>query len=770
MRLNFAQMLIGAVLICSVDAGLPALVWSQSVSASKTTLLNGLALSSTQDASQKKEWKAIFQYGLSSILVGRTQRGSKVGYRHVLVVIAPSNLSEREEARLRKTVPTLVANEARTLSKALDEQESLSVAFLDRTADSKQTFESTLSKLIMAVNSQFVSASNGFEKTLHERIPDFDHKINLAIAMRPCNGLTCTLGTAAFEPENRSFSRFAKLHEWMKYKGMTDVDQLYVLNSSSVPMGASLEPNALAKATYSAIHARLDNGYEWQKPLSREEMQKAFVRAALLARRTHASMSYDSADLASLSLEAAAHVADVFDSALAAGARLKSDPTIVLSGISDERARTRLRECVRLRGTFEADAAANCAGVKVNNIELAECMSGGNCMPAFGDHINPAVLLVPPGATIAELAIGGELPRINLGSIDQVKALAGACAAQHQDTGNAAFCLVKSSLGKRASDQLSCLESAAHKRGGDAEQCAVSLLPVPMQTQIACLRDKSIRGSRLAICMGLQTLPPAARELVDCFENGRAPSSNGFDALTCVHAARGSREAACLMNYRNDWEKAAICLSGRSLPPEVQAGLKCAEQSGGSAMNLGVCIVAEHGSGDTQRVAACYVEGEGQPTAIAVCLAGSRLTEDQRIVFECAAQTNGSLPAIAGCTAGRLVVKELANCRGKHFAEGSCFGENNELRKLAKRLGINIGPNSVAAKVANVQLQIVDFETRPIVDAIPTITRLYNNLPSIMKPPDYFHPTPGDALGPAGKIFEEYCKKNSCPHFPKIRL
>src|SRR5262249_54563288 len=121
---------------------------------------------------------------------------------------------------------------------------------------------------------------------------------------------------------------------------------------------------------------------------------------------------------------------------------------------------------------------------------------------------------------------------------------------------------------------------------------------------------------------------------------------------------------------------------------------------------FGVCMVARAGSGEAQRIAACYAETEGVPAAMAVCLAGSNLTQDQRIVLECAAETSGAVPATAVCVGGKMAVKEMINCRGKKFGEDPCFNENNEVRKFAKSVGVDIGPNSVAADIINVQLQM----------------------------------------------------------------
>jgi hypothetical protein len=72
-------------------------------------------------------------------------------------------------------------------------------------------------------------------------------------------------------------------------------------------------------------------------------------------------------------------------------------------------------------------------------------------------------------------------------------------------------------------------------------------------------------------------------------------------------------------------------------------------------------------------------------------------------------------------------MKEMMNCKGKKFGEGNCFNENNDIRKFAKSLGIEIGPQSVAAQVINIQLQITQLTSGPILDAASQA------LPKLMK-------------------------------------
>jgi hypothetical protein len=150
-------------------------------------------------------------------------------------------------------------------------------------------------------------------------------------------------------------------------------------------------------------------------------------------------------------------------------------------------------------------------------------------------------------------------------------------------------------------------------------------------------------------------------------------------------------------------------------------------------------------------------------------------------VLECAAQTSGALPGTAICSAGKLAVKEMMNCRGKNFGEGNCFSESNELRKLAKRFGMEIGPHSVVADVVNIQLKIADVTTTPIISAgtqvIGDVTKFASDNKLLPELPDPKHPETLLPVGPlAKKPLDNYCDHNCCStsclgdQLPKIKI
>lgn len=58
-------------------------------------------------------------------------------------------------------------------------------------------------------------------------------------------------------------------------------------------------------------------------------------------------------------------------------------------------------------------------------------------------------------------------------------------------------------------------------------------------------------------------------------------------------------------------------------------------------------------------------------------------------------------------------MKEFANCQDKNFAEGSCFGENNEIRKFIRDIGLgDISENSFVGQILNEHLNLIKFNVR----------------------------------------------------------
>jgi hypothetical protein len=645
--------------------------------------------------------KIIFQEGLAPIVTGRTSSGVPIGYRFVLLAEIPGNLSVADEQKIREKAGPLVASVALQLRTELDKL----LGFEEPTAKSVKPGEDFAKHFAEYAGASqkratelVTEASLSFGKQFSRSLPLFASKGRLAIVLRPCAPPTCSLTEFAKKSRNRSTDRFGKLYGWMKSKGLGATNQAYILDSQGVP---------------SPIPAKLDKGYEWHDDFSKPALQAAFVNAAKHARLTGQSISYSVPELTGLPRETTAHLSDVFDSAYAAAQNLPSNSQFVLQGISDEIGRTRLIECVRLRGTFDPNSAGRCAGYNIKSAEtVAKCLGGGPCMPDFGDRINMDSVAIYARTSLSYIAVNANLPRVNLGSIEQLETVVNRCANVSGE--DAKYCVIKNDPRLLpAAATLKCIENANGQMGA-VTACAKAALPPEQQKQFVCFQKNSKNYRALALCASEAQLPPAARNIIGCANSAGTTTGAMVQTAQCL-GLKGAKEVACLQEHQGDWQAAALCAAGDKLPPQVQSAMECAKSQ--SLTSFGVCMVAKEGSGEAQRIAACYAETQGVPAAMAVCLASEKLTEDQRIVLECAAQTNGALPATAACIGGKEVMKTMSNCHGKKFGEGSCFGESNEIRKFAKNIGLPIGPNSVIADMVNLQLQVADATLTPILES-----------------------------------------------------
>jgi hypothetical protein len=386
-------------------------------------------------------------------------------------------------------------------------------------------------------------------------------------------------------------------------------------------------------------------------------------------------------------------------------------------------------------------------------------------MPPFGGEINIESLSVKPNTSLFDIASSTALPRIRIGTADDLVNIANKCAPA--DSNESGYCLLQQTVGKdpKGAQTLDCIR-AAGSRAESLAACASAGLPDDQRRQLECFQANSKDTKALAWCATRDTLPPEAQKMLTCASSLKGTASSVAEAVNCLQVAQASPEAACLLNHSDSWADAALCISGDRIPPQVKSAVGCAQKSD-SLTGFGVCVVANETSGEAQRIAACYAEGQGVPAAVAVCLASEKLTADQRIVLECAAETNGAPQATAICAGGKMAAKEMINCKGKRFGDGNCFNKNNEFVKFAQKLGLEIGPRSVAADVINVQLQMSQVILNPVLDAANEA------LPEVMKligpamTPDPSHPGAfilRNVLGAAGgALAEDLCSHNRCP-------
>jgi hypothetical protein len=646
----------------------------------------------TDPARQRPTRQAIYEHDLASVLVGLSP--SPLGYKFVLLATTPLAMDASEESKIRKFMPMLVKGIASDLQSKIDQLPEFDDSSL-KPDERQKSFSSFNEKTQKAINEAFSAASLNFVAQFNARSPRYANDTSLAIALRPCVGALCfkELGTDGEK------DRFAGLYEWTNSKGIKSVNQAYVMN----PDGS-----------FAPVVAALDKG-QWHDDFPKSVLQATLVNAVKQLRRSKAVLSYTAAELAALSRENMARAADAFDSPTLAASRLLPVPAATLQGLSDELGRVRLRECVRLRDLSDPEAAGECAGYKVSYKDLANCLGGKDCMPPFGGKVNVETLLVKANASLADIATSNELPRKRIGAANDLINMANKCGGTSSD--DLSLCLLKETTGRdpKSAQTLNCIQAAGNN-GSALANCAMEGLPDNEKKKLECFQNNPKDAKAVALCATRDAFPPELQKMIACTSDLKKTPSSVAQAVSCSGVAGNSREAACLLANQEKWADAALCIVEDKIPPEAKSAMRCAAKSD-SLTSLGVCMVANDATGEAQRIAMCYAEAQGVTAALAVCLAGKNLNQDQRIALMCAAQTNGAPQATAGCVAGKLAVREMGYCKGKKFGEDNCFNKNNELRKLTESLGVEIGPTSVAADVINLQLQVMQIQSGPILDA-----------------------------------------------------
>lgn len=634
----------------------------------------------TSPTQQVATRRVIYESDLAPILVGRSP--SPVGYKFVLLATAPIAMEASEETKIRESIPSLLSGITPKIRSMIDKLPEFDPLQTGWQAES-------LTKGLSSYSQQI-------KQILDEAVPrifqDFSKETksgSLALALRPCLGPACSLAQLAPSASKQSFGQF---YVWAISKGLKTVNQAYEIDS---------------KGKFVAIVATLDKEHEWHEDFPVPLLQAAFINAANEARLGNPSLSYTTAELVKLSRENVARLADVFDSPYLAALRVVQNPPTALNGISDELGRARLRDCVRLRGLFKLDEVGKCAGYTLlKQDELANCLANEKCAPAFGKEINFETMLIKQGTSLSDIATSNELPRIHLTNRDNFIKIANKC---NDDSGR---CLLRETVGKDTKGQriLECIQAA--KNGPAVAPCVLMSLSEDQRRKLECLQANSKVAA--ALCATRGSLPTGTQNILDCLSTLK-DSAPATPAKACSFA-NGSREAACLLQNKDSWTDAALCILGDKIPSPVRDAVRCAQKNPESWEGFGGCVIASQVDGEAQRYAACYIEGHGVPAAIAICLASQNFTQDQRIVLECAAETNANPYATTVCAGGRMAIKEMTNCKGKGFGEGKCFDENNEIRKFSKALGLEIGPKSVVADVINVQLQLTQITYGPMLE------------------------------------------------------
>ncbi|MBL8343967.1 MAG: hypothetical protein JNN03_00850 [Rubrivivax sp.] len=672
-----------------------------------------------------------FEYGLATVATGLNERNEHVGRRLTLVVVGPGEeaMTDTAEAAIRARHHAVVKQVEATLRQGLDfsivaGDDQFAAAVRKPGAEPKKILQAVASAIADDVQTRLLEASLAYERLMAStwRTHGVDgSRFRLAIVDLPCEPRTgCQIPNYAHRPDNLSFDRYSKYRDWLRRSNAMAVSTPQVLQVGRTGAGA------VQLTAQSDKMVRPSPG-GWPKEPSVEEATRRFERLVEQARRTGFEVSTTVPELIELSQRSALAIADVIKSPPFAISRLPQDGKGVLKSVSDEIARTRLHECARLRGAISAEQVGACAGYQVTAPELAACLTDGRCWPSSGKTMLMDILAIGSPQAMSKLAEVNAFARMRLGSIEQVEAAVKECAGDRQMPSHdvTAMCVMKKRLGQRERSTLECIERLRRPPykpdGAVFEQClAVASLGDLAAAQARCLKTHSADSKALALCATAASLPPASRRLVECANggSGRPASREAVSDCLLKQAAPEVATAVACMKKESDWRSAALCAAGNKLPPDAQKAIGCAEKSQGNATKLGVCMVGDKIPGDGGKVAMCMVQSGGDPFGTAVCSAGDKLSPEQRIALQCAASTGGEPTSFAICAGGQLAIKEFMGCRGKKFGDSHCFGPNNEFRKLAKNLGVEIGPNSVVADVVNVHLQVLDAQVRLVEGAL----------------------------------------------------
>lgn len=162
----------------------------------------------------------------------------------------------------------------------------------------------------------------------------------------------------------------------------------------------------------------------------------------------------------------------------------------------------------------------------------------------------------------------------------------------------------------------------------------------------------------------------------------------------------------CYRQHGMNWSQYALSLAQQNFDPKTAVAVECLRQQVQSANT--------------------------SAWAVAGCIAGQalQLNPEQTVALECAMASGGEPMAFAGCTGGRLATMELNKCFTYGVGGHGCFGDNNEIVKGLRALGVDmdmdkiLGPNRFgvrAWKQAVNDLQHGPGPNNTLVKAIDTI-------------------------------------------------
>lgn len=642
---------------------------------------------------------------IAAVTIGLDHSGKPVGREFRLVAVGAASRSSETVACIEKATRDVSVELQRQLV-ALAGEGSTGVDALPARTDA-------------AVEASIV----GFAKHVERCAAN----VGLAIVQRHCvAGTPCARDEALFAGDPQA-AAFTVLARWGDLRNTESERTLppnvlvllpHLADDAVKPIEVSLRENA-------ALPARVP--VMWPAPAA-DEAQLQFEALVAVARTRGHKIERTAARLADVPAEIAERVIDALDAPGETIADLRKVPGATLQRISDEVARTRIRECVKFRGIVELEVVAGCAGYKVSEVELRDCLAGRRCVPTLDATAFASVIATSfARGSLAEASELPRLPSILEHSIDEAIAPVAVCVKQPTEA-KAAECLLDRQLGKEARRMRACFK--AKTASVDKLACAVPLSADARRVVDCATKHKDDREAQ-AICIAGATLPPEALALMRCRrEHHDDVALAACMATTTIHGGTAERAVACVKTHRADYAAAALCLAGDQLPPDVAYAVECA-QSSDDAMGAAACLGTKALPAKLRKPVQCLAESGGDPLGAGLCMAADAkgLTAEQRIVLQCLVSTGGEPTAMATCTSGRLIAKEMMQCVGKKVFEDNCVGKNNAFRKLFEGVTHQeLGPNSMVADYLNFQMDIVEAQIAVAKGAFETADTFGKNI------------------------------------------
>lgn len=532
------------------------------------------------------------------------------------------------------------------------------------------------------------------------------NKVSVAFAFRECpaDAVVCRWKSTAAASPHRHPAAFERIYSWATV-------------TEPRPVNAWLQP--LTDSTGAALggitpRPSVTGAVNWPSVIPSKQALVEFEEFVVNARkRGEQDLSYVVPAVLGLRRETALRVLDELQHPFAAVANLPAGAD-VLNTLSDELGRSRLRDCSQLRGNTTVERIGACAGFTIAAPEVFACLGGQRCLPALADEARADLLAIRKPMDLAALLDKTQLPRIGFAdgkTYGQWLAAADKCTgASTAEARN--DCLMKGTLAPSDYAMVACVRDA-HAIGKPEALlgCAEGLASNEQKALIGCLRQGGQAPESVAYCAAKQNIPTNFQPAISCLES----HTGAQDVTTCIAGASlgadAKRVMECYQANTSSPKAAVICSVAGKLPKDAQEVVGCVQENAGSWQGAAACMAAKKLalSGDLGRVVACGMTSGGSVVGTAACAAGSGLRPEQAIVLQCAATASTGV-GFAVCTGGLLAFNEFNQCKGNQVGEGNCFGENNEIRRFVRALGLpDIGPSSVVAQYGNLVLKVTRF-------------------------------------------------------------